>query len=179
MADYVGADYVGDSDLDDILAAVSGDYDDDDEVGAVKFSKSAAAKMKKIAKMMKLKQLTASGQMPAIFLGFDSTIAASTSSTASSEANVKLRPTDLIVRDTTADDWQITSIRIGRVDLLSGSTGIPATAFTGATSRPPVSAPVLEAGTQSTIYLTNLTGASSRFMAMFTALDLSKNPVSP
>lgn len=175
MADYVGADYVGDAELDELLAAVSGD-DDDDDVGAVRPKAKAKAN---IAKMMKLKRLTASGQMPAIFLGFDQTVAASTSSTATSEANVKLRPNDFIVREATADDWQITAMRIGRVDLLAGATGIPASCFTGAQARPPVSAPVLEAGTQSTLYITNLTGGSSRFMGMFTALDLSKNPVSP
>jgi hypothetical protein len=117
--------------------------------------------------------------MPAIFLGFDTTIAASTSTASTSEGNVRLRPTDLIVKPENAGDWQLTSLRIGRVDLMSGATGIPASAFTGSMQRPPISAPVLEAGTLSSIQASNLTLASSRFQAMFTALDISKNPVSP
>jgi hypothetical protein len=172
MADYVGADYVGaDDDLQDLLNAVSGDYDDDEEVGA--------ARKRKTNIKLKLAKLASAGRMPAIFLGFDTTIAASTSTASTSEGNVRLRPTDLIVKPENAGDWQLTSLRIGRVDLMSGATGIPASAFTGSMQRPPISAPVLEAGTLSSIQASNLTLASSRFQAMFTALDISKNPVSP
>jgi len=170
MADYVGADYVGDDELQALIDAVSGD-DDEDEVGARRKSKKAV--------QLKLAKLAASGRMPAIFLGFDTMIAASTSTPSTSEGNVRLRPTDLILKAENAGDWQLTSLRIGRVDLMSGATGIPGSAFTGAMARPPISAPVLEAGTLSSIQVNNLTLASSRFMAMFTALDISKNPVSP
>lgn len=174
--DYVGLDYVGADDELEQLLAVAGD-DDDDEVGAAPRNRAKARASLK--KDIALRKLSMARNLPAIFLGFDQTVAASGTAQATSEGNVKLRPTDLIIKASNADDFQITSIRIGRVDLLAGSTGIPAGAFVSTVQRPPVSAPELEAGTQSVIALTNITALASRFMAMFTALDLSRRPVSP
>lgn len=179
MADYdVGADYVGDDAVDALMAAVSGDDDDevgadyDDEVGAIRRRRRGKAKRA-------LSRIALAGKLPVVFLGFDTTAAAAGSAAATTEPNVKVRPTDLIVRDTNADDFQITSMRIGRVDLLTGATGIPAGIFKTSVQRPPISAPELEAGTQASIQLTNLTGAASRFMASYLCLDLSRRPVSP
>ncbi len=159
----VGADYVG-SDL-SYLMSTGADY-----VGAPNL---------RLAGGVNKRQFALARQMPAIFLGFDQTVAASTAGTATSEGNVSLRPTDLIIRSSNAADWQITSMVVGRVNLLAGSTGIPAEAFNTSVVRPPISAPELKAGTAASIAVTNLTAASSRFMAMYTALDLSRHPVSP
>jgi hypothetical protein len=161
----VGADYVG-SDM-DYLLATGADY-----VGASRLEGLRGSSVNK-------RQFAMARSMPAIFLGFDQTVAASTAGVASSEGNVSLRPTDLVIRSSNAADWQITNMVVGRVNLLAGATGIPAEAFNTSVVRPPISAPELKAGTAASINLTNLTAASSRFMAMYTALDLSRHPVSP
>lgn len=170
--DDSGADYVGD-DVEALLEAVSGD---DDDSGADYVGRARRRRVSKHARKM---ALAMSGKMPVVFLGFDSTITASSSGTATSEPNVKVRPTDLIVRDANANDFQFTSMRIGRVDLLTGSTGIPAAIFQTGVQRPPISAPELEAGTIASIACTNLTAADSRFLAAYLCLDISKHPVSP
>lgn len=170
----VGADYVGE-DL-DYLMATGADY-----VGALNpaaLSRLAPSAARAISGVNK-RNFALARSMPAIFLGFDQTVAASTAGTATSEGNVSLRPTDLVVRASNAADWQITNMTVGRVNLLAGSTGIPAEAFNTSVVRPPISAPELKAGTVASIALTNLTAASSRFLAMYTALDLSRHPVSP
>lgn len=170
--DYVGMDYaVGDDDLEALLG-VAGD-DDDDDVGAARRRKPANKRVMALAKAAKARSL------PAVLLGFRDSIAAAATETVTSEPNVKLRPTDLIVRESNADDFVLTSIRIGRVDLITGSVGVPASIFTGAQQRPPISAPVLEAGTNATIGVENLTNAASLFLAAYTCLDLSRHPVSP
>lgn len=161
-ADYVGEDY-------DYLMATGADY-----VGA-----GPNRGLMRTPGGVNKRQFALARSMPAIFLGFDSTVAASTSSTASSEGNVSLRPTDLVVRASNAADFLINSMVVGRVNLLAGSTGIPAEAFNTSVVRPPISAPELKAGTAASIALLNLTAASSRFLAMYTALDLSRHPVSP
>ena len=161
----VGADYVGSDDL-SYLMSTGADY-----VGA--------PVLRPLPGGVNKRQFALARQMPAIFLGFDQTVAASTAGTATSEGNVSLRPTDLIVRSSNAADWQITSMVVGRVNLLAGSTGIPAEAFNTSVVRPPISAPELKAGTAASIAITNLTAASSRWLAMYTALDLSRHPVSP
>ncbi|HEU5316788.1 MAG TPA: hypothetical protein VFX49_11805 [Chloroflexota bacterium] len=177
MADYdVGADYVGDEAVDALMAAVSGD--DDDDVGA-DYEEVGARRARRSRAKRALSRIALAGKLPVVFLGFDTTAAASAGAAATTEPNVKVRPTDLIVRDTNADDFQITSMRIGRVDLLTGATGIPAGIFKTSVQRPPISAPELEAGTQASIQLTNLTAAASRFMASYLCLDLSRRPVSP
>lgn len=166
----VGADYVGE-DM-SYLLATGADYVG---AGAPFQMRHPAAALQGVNK----KNFALARSMPAIFLGFDKTIAASGSDSATSEGNVSLRPTDLVVRASNAPDWQITNMTVGRVNLLAGSTGIPAEAFNTSVVRPPISAPELKAGTVASIALTNLTAASSRFLAMYTALDLSRHPVSP
>jgi len=165
----VGADYVGADEETLALLGVGADYVGADYVGAHHHGKR-----------LKPMHLAMARNMPAIFLGFDqNTIAASSSASVTSEGNVALRPTDLVVRASNAADFQFTQITIGRTNLLAGATGIPAEAFNTSVVRPPISAPVLEAGTLATLGTTNLTAGASRFMAMFTCLDLSKHPSSP
>lgn len=171
--DYVGMDYVGDDELDELLG-VSGD-DDDDDVGARRPRVNLGSKKR----MQAMQKAARARFLPAVLLGFRDSIAAAATEIVSSEPNVKLRPTDLIVRESNADDFVLTSIKIGRVDLITGSVGVPASIFTGSQQRPPISAPELEAGTNATISVENLTNAASLFLAAYTCLDLSRHPVSP
>lgn len=164
----VGADYVGADEETMALLGVGADYVGADYVGAHHHGRRMAPSKMAFAR-----------HMPAIFLGFDQNVNASASANATSEGNVALRPTDLVVRASNAEDFQISQLTIGRTNLLAGSTGIPCAAFNTSVVRPPISAPVLEAGTVATVGLTNLTAATSRFLAMYTCLDLSKYPSSP
>ena len=159
-ADFVGGDYVGD----DASAALLG-------VGA----HHLAARGRATPKM----NLALARLMPAIFLGFDSTINASSSANVTSQSNVNIRVTDLIVRSANAGDFQFTFLQIGRVNLLAGATGIPAEAFNTSVVRPPISAPLLLGGVPASQSITNITLANSRYMSMYSAIDASKHPVSP
>jgi hypothetical protein len=168
-ADYVGADYVG-------ADYVGADYVGADYVGAGPRRAMTALRRVKITPQA---HLAMARNMPAIFLGFVQLVPASGFATAASEGNVALRPTDLVVSSVVASDFSITTMVIGRTQLLAGATAIPADAFNTSVVRPPISSPVLEAGTVASIGLGNLTLAASTFRAMYTCLDLSKHPSSP
>ena len=153
--DETGADYVG----------------DDDDVGADYVG--AKRRKKNLANMARARNL------PQIFLGFDSTVAASTSATSTAEPNVHLRPTDLVVRAANVEDWLITDIQVGRVNMIAGANGISASCFSPLAYRSVISCPPLQAGTNAQIAVTNLTLASSRFLAHMVCGDISRHPASP
>lgn len=154
--DETGADYVG----------------DDDDVGA----DYVGARRKK---KMNLAKMALAGRLPQIFLGFDSTVAAATAATSTAEPNVHLRPTDLVVRAANVEDWLITDIQVGRVNMIAGANGISASAFSPLARRSVISCPPLQAGTNAQLAITNLTAASSRFLAHMVCGDISRHPASP
>ena len=154
--DFVGGDFVGDD-----SAALLG-------VGAHHLARRTPKQNLALARLM-----------PAIFLGFDSTVNAGVSSNVTSQSNVNIRVTDLIVRGSNAADFQFSFLQIGRVNLLAGATGVPAEAFNTGVVRPPISAPLLLGGVPASQSITNLTGANSRYLSMYAAVDASKHPVSP
>ncbi len=167
--DIVGSDYVGEDNL-QYLASV----------GAI--SPQALASLRRApggARNVTRQNLAMARNMPAIFLGFEQSVAAAGASNATSEGSVPLRPTDLVVRASNAGDFTIDDMQIGRVNLMAGATAIPAEAFNTSVVRPPISAPELKAGVPASIGLNNLTAAASVFRGMYTALDLSRHPVSP
>ncbi len=161
MNGMVAGDFVGDLESAALLGAVSGDF-----VGARHGHGHKAA-------------LALARLMPAIFLGFDATVNAASTSNVTSQSNVNIRVTDLIVRGANAADFQFTFLQIGRVNLLAGATGVPSECFNTNVVRPPISAPLLLGGVPASQSVVNLTGGNSRYMSMYSAVDASKHPVSP
>lgn len=164
--DSTGLDYVGDDDDDVGLDYVG----DDDDVGA---------RRRRAKKGLKIGALAKAGSLPQVFLGFDVTVNASTTGTATAEPNVHLRPTDLILRGSNAEDFLGTTLQVGRVNMIVGANGIPMAIFGPNQKRPVISSPMLQGGTNAQINLTNLTAANSRFLAALVCLDVSKHPASP
>lgn len=160
--DMTGLDYIGEDD--------SG-YEDTTGVDYV------GARMKHKTPQARVRFALAS-RLPQVFLGFDTTVAASTSAASTAEPSVHLRPTDLIVRGNAAD-FLITTMQVGRVNMIVGSNGIPAEIFGANIKRPAISSPKLQGGTNAQLNLTNLTAGSSRFLAALVCLDVSDNPASP
>lgn len=178
-ADYVGADYVGyNADL-GYLASVGANMNLVNTLHPGVIRRLAAATRARGARRIETKDFALARAMPAIFLGFDEDVAASGAGTATSEATVPIRPTDLVIRASNAADFQIDDLEIGRINCLAGATAVPAENFNTAVVRPPLSAPALPAGVPAAIGLINLTPGASTFMAMYTCLDLSEHPVSP
>jgi len=161
--DMTGLDYVGDDET-------GLDYVGDDESGA-------RGRRFKMTPQTKAKYALAS-RLPQVFLGFDTTVAAAGQGTSAAEPNVHLRPTDLIVRGNAAD-FLITTMQVGRVNMIVGANGISAEMFGANIKRPAISSPKLQGGTNALLNLTNLTGGSSRFLASLVCLDVSDNPASP
>lgn len=179
VGSHVGADYVGyEADL-GYLASVGANMSKIRILHPNVVRRLAANVRTRGAQRIDTKDFALARAMPAIFLGFDETVAASTASPATSEGTVPLRPTDLVVRASNAADFQISDMQVGRINCLAGATPIPAEAFNTSVVRPPISSPALPAGVPASLGLTNLTLGSSRFLAMYTALDLSEHPVSP
>ncbi len=173
--DVVGTDIVGELEyLQSVGAPVSSA-----QIQALNRFRSMQGGAGMNGKMATRQSLALAGRMPAIFLGFSQSVAASAAANATSEGSVPLRPTDLVVRASNAGDFTIDDMQIGRVNLMAGATEIPAEAFNTAVVRPPISAPELKAGVPASLGLNNLTAAASVFRGMYTALDLSRHPVSP
>lgn len=175
-SDYVGADYVGE-DLDYLLA--TGAINPAAIQRLASSMRQAGPALRPRAGVVNKQNFALARAMPAIFLGFEQAVAASGADNATSEGSVPLRPTDLVVRASNAGDFTIDDLQVGRVNLMAGATAIPAEAFNTSVVRPPISAPELKAGVPASIGLNNLTAAASTFRAMYTALDLSRHPVSP
>lgn len=115
------------------------------------------------------------GVLPQIFLGvLSGTVAAAGTEAIPAEPNVRFRITDFIVDDAIANDFRITAIQIGRLNLLTSNVGIPASMFRTSVQRPPIETPILEAGTQAVVTVLNTSGADRIFSASFIALDLTK-----
>lgn len=175
-SDYVGADYVGE-DLDYLLATGAINPAAIQRLAAN--ARQLAPAMGRRSTAVNKNNFALARQMPAIFLGFSQAVTASGAANATSEGSVPLRPTDLVVRASNAGDFTIDDLQVGRVNLMAGATAIPAEAFNTSVVRPPISAPELKAGVPASIGLNNLTAAATTFRAMYTALDLSRYPVSP
>lgn len=174
-ADIVGYDYVGELEYLASVGAIS-----PAALQALgRFRPGMQLPGPSTAKAMTRSALAQARNMPAIFLGFSQSVAASSAANATSEGSVPLRPTDLVIRASNAGDFTIDDMQIGRVNLMAGATEIPAEAFNTSVVRPPISAPELKAGVPASIGLNNLTAAASVFRGMYTALDLSRHPVSP
>jgi hypothetical protein len=137
-----------------------------------------SAKAKKLTR--KLAMLSKAQQVPQVLLGFDSghagaaAIAAAAGATITTQPTVDLRITDMIVDATFAADFLITSIDIGRLNLMAGAQGLPATAFVSGVQRPPIEAPRLPAGTDASVAVTNISGQARRLIGMFVGIDLSQ-----
>jgi hypothetical protein len=91
----------------------------------------------------------------------------------SSTPNVTIRPTMLTFAPN-GDDFEISGMKIGRIDLMAGATAIPAAIFLPAAIRPPVYAPEHEAGTPATLTVNNRTAAASTCRAAFGSLDIGR-----
>lgn len=117
------------------------------------------------------------GFLPQIFLGVLSvgTVAAGANANIPAEPNVPFRITDFIVDDAIANDFRITALQIGRLNLLTSGDGIPASMFRTSVQRPPIETPRLEAGTEAVVSVLNTSGAARTFNAAFIAIDLTKS----
>lgn len=127
----------------------------------------------------RLQAIALAGRLPKVFLGFDSTVNSATTSAVTAEPVATLRPVDLIVRSSNVEDFQFGDLKVGRVDMIVGSSGVPASMFAPNANRPVISSPPLQAGTNATLNTTNLTNANSRLLAALVCLDISKDAPSP
>lgn len=178
-------------DVNDLLQGVSGQ----DYVGAAKMARglvpiaksraalstpdahaaSAVAHAEKAQQMEQLSQGALGHLQPQVFLGSNSVnvIAAGATLAVNSASGALLRITDLIVSDGIANDFDILSIQVGRLNLLASGDPIPASAFRSSVQRPPIEVPRLHPGQQITIAVRNNAGAARVWSAMFVGIDLS------
>ncbi len=148
----------------------------------VQHQKAMAAAHKKMAQELKLQKLSAAstaGEVPQIFLGIDSRekapngIPAGNSLVLSVESSEPLRITNLLVDDAIASDFTISRIQIGRLNLLAGSDSVPAAIFKSSVVRAPIATPILPAGTEARLEVTNRSQAPRDFVAAFTGIDVA------
>ena len=112
---------------------------------------------------------------PQILLGIeDTSVAAASTESVTTESTAALRITDFFVRDAVGDDFLLTEMKISRLDILAGSDPIPASMFRSSVQRPPIETPRLPAGTLLTIGAQNITGAAKRFNGCFVGHDLTR-----
>lgn len=124
----------------------------------------------------KQEQLARAGSLPAIVLGVDSgstLITAGSSSTIATGPSVPVRITKFTVASSAAPFFNINEISIARLNLLAGSSGVPAENYIPNAETPPIEAPILPAGSQVVVVVENLDGSSHRFRGAFSCLDLT------
>jgi len=148
----------------------------------VQHQKAITASHKKMAQEIKLQKLSAAstaGEVPQIFLGIDSRqkapngIPAGQSLVLAVESTEPLRITNLLVDDAIASDFTISRIQVGRLNLLAGSDAVPAAIFKSSVVRAPIATPILPAGTEAKIEVTNRSQAPRDFVAAFTGIDVA------
>ncbi|MEZ4447687.1 MAG: hypothetical protein R3B72_51905 [Polyangiaceae bacterium] len=145
--------------------------------------KKLVRRHKAVARAVQMQRISAAakaGALPQIFLGVDSAqkyqtgIPANQTVTLAVESTEPLRITNFLVDDAIASDFAVNRIQIGRLNLLAGSHAIPAAMFKSGIERPPMETPMLPAGTEAKIEVTNRASAPRHFLAAFTGIDLSR-----
>lgn len=130
----------------------------------------------KEAQMQALAQGAAGHAQPQVFLGSNSgavPIVAGATAVVTSSSGALLRITDLIVSDGIANDFDILSIQVGRLNLLASGDPIPASMFRSSVQRPPIEVPRLHPGQNISITVRNNAGAARTWSASFVGIDLS------
>lgn len=169
---------------DEIEALVQGsDYvsGEDPLVGAalaiLQKAQSPALRMRQTAPatLDKLMARASAGKQPATFMGIGSAlvaVAAGGTVTFQAQPTNAVRIVDFTVPETTAPNFVINDISIGRLRMFQGGNPIPADRFSKDAQRPPFEAPVVTSGTPITVQVTNTSGADAFFVAMFDCIDL-------
>lgn len=127
----------------------------------------------------KLARASTAKALPQIFVGIDSEptnaggVAAAATVNVNGEPQVPMRITDLTVANTAAPFFLINSLQIARLNMLASGVPIPAEQFIANSNRPPIECPILPAGSQVTLSITNLDAAARRFNATLIGLDLT------
>ena len=112
--------------------------------------------------------------LPQVLLGINnSSVAANTSAAVTTQASTTLRITDFFCRDAVGDDFNISAMKMGRLDLVTGGA-VPASMFRSSVQRPPLETPALASSTTISMTVDNLTGAAKRFDGGFTGIDLDR-----
>ena len=84
-----------------------------------------------------------------------------------------IRITRLTVSPASAGSFIINNILAGRVNLFAGAGAVPADMFAPNSAAPPIEVPLVQAGTQIGVNVTNLSGAGVRFVGAFSTIDLT------
>lgn len=113
--------------------------------------------------------------MPAVVLPIDSVAAVGAGLAAAivvtPVSNVRI--TRMTVSPSVAGSFAINSLLAGRVNLFAGAGSVPADMFAPNSAAPPIEVPLVQAGTQIILNVTNLTGAGVRFIGSFSVIDLT------
>jgi hypothetical protein len=128
-------------------------------------------------KLQALQQLAMSNYVPQIPLGLgDITTkvkANGGTGTFTPEGSVPLRITNIDIPPSIAPFFVITQFTVARLNLLAGGTPVPAETFMPNSRRPPLEFPILAAGSQITIGVTNIDANDHLFFASVHAIDLT------
>jgi hypothetical protein len=129
----------------------------------------------KSAQVQKMQRLALAGKLPQILLGMqsDAAIGAGLSADVTTEPQVPVRLTSCTIGASIAAFFSIGAFTIARMNLLATSGRVPAEMFLPNAELSPLETPILPAGSQIVMNVTNDDGAAHFFRAGFKALDLT------
>jgi hypothetical protein len=130
------------------------------------------------SKFRTLQQLAMANFVPQIKLGIGSDpagakVKAAASASFSPEGSVPLRITQFTVASSIAPFFVITQLTVARLNLLAGAVAVPAEDFIPNARHAPLEIPILAAGSQVVVGVTNVDAADHFFFASVTAIDLT------
>lgn len=127
-------------------------------------------------KMRALQQLAMANYVPQILLplgDFTTKVKAGASFSFSPEGSVPLRITQLTIASSIAPFFVVTNFTVARLNLLAGNGGVPAENFIPNARHAPLEIPILAAGSQVIVTVTNFDSSDHFFIANLTAIDLT------
>ena len=127
------------------------------------------------ARQMAVQNAALAESMPAVVLPVDSVanVGAGLAAAIAVTPVSSVRITRFTVSPSVAGAFIINAMLAGRVNLFAGAGSVPADMFAPNSSAPPIEVPLVQAGTQIIVNVTNVSGAGARFIGSFSVIDLT------